>query len=171
MGYVTREFLTTQFTNFATRIATVFAKKADVPARVSDLTNDSGFVTGAVDNLVNYYTKDQTYTRTEITNLIAGIGTMTLQRVETLPTTEISTTTIYLVPKTDAGTSNIFTEYIYFDGAWEIIGETYANLNGYVTDDDLTAALAGYAKATDLASYVAADDVETNNIDFSTYFA
>ena len=31
MGYINKEFLETQFKNFATRISTIFAKKTDLP--------------------------------------------------------------------------------------------------------------------------------------------
>ena len=72
MGYVTRSWVETQFQNFATRIGLVFAKKTEVPTKVSDLTNDSGFVTSAVDNLTNYYTK------TEVNALAVGGGTNAL---------------------------------------------------------------------------------------------
>ena len=63
MGYITKDYLTTQFTNFATRISTVFAKKTELPTKVSDLTNDSGFITNTVNNLTNYYTTANTYTK------------------------------------------------------------------------------------------------------------
>lgn len=162
MAYITKEYLQTQFTNFATRISTVFAKKTELPTKTSDLTNDDGFITNAVNNLVNYYTKSETYTKDEIASLIASISTMSLKKVDSLPTTDISTTTIYLVPKETSGTDNVYTEYIYVDNKWEIIGETSTNLDDYVTDAELSTILASYVKTT---------DVETSNIDFSSYFA
>lgn len=108
MAYITKEYLQTQFTNFATRISTVFAKKTELPTKTSDLTNDDGFITNAVNNLVNYYTKSETYTKDEIASLIASISTMSLKKVDSLPTTDISTTTIYLVPKETSGTDNVY---------------------------------------------------------------
>ena len=47
MSYITKSYLTTQFTNFATRIATVFAKKTELPTKTSDLNNDSNYVSDA----------------------------------------------------------------------------------------------------------------------------
>lgn len=44
-----------------------------IPLKVSDLTNDSGFIDNTVNNLTNYYTKTQTYTKTEVDTLIAAI--------------------------------------------------------------------------------------------------
>lgn len=45
MAFITREYLATQFNNFATRVATVFAKKTELPTKLSDLNNDKGFLT------------------------------------------------------------------------------------------------------------------------------
>ena len=42
----------------------------DVPTQTSDLENNSGFITNTVDDLTNYYTKSQTYSQTEINNLL-----------------------------------------------------------------------------------------------------
>lgn len=162
MSYVTKTWVQTQFQNFATRISLVFAKKEDVPAKVSDLTNDSGFITSSVDNLVNYYKKSDTYTKTEISSLIANVSTMSFDVVDSLPTENISTNSIYLVPIDEATSGNAYTEYVYISGQWEIIGQTDVNLSGYATTEQLNTALAGYVKTT---------DVETENIDFSGYFA
>ncbi len=45
MGYITKNYLKTQFNNFADRIAAIFARKTDVPTKTSQLQNDSGFKT------------------------------------------------------------------------------------------------------------------------------
>ena len=45
MSYITRDFLVEQFANFATRISAVFAKKENMPTKLSDLENDSGYIT------------------------------------------------------------------------------------------------------------------------------
>ena len=53
--------------------------------------------------------------------------------VDSLPETNISTTTIYFVPKEEAQTNNIYSEYVYTtDDGWEKIGETEIDLSGYV---------------------------------------
>ncbi len=161
-NYVTKDYLETQFQNFSTRIGIVFPKKTEIPTKTSDLTNDEGFITSAVDNLVNYYKKSDTYTKTEITSLIANVSTMSFEVVETLPTENISTNTIYLVLIEGATSGNVYTEYVYISGKWEIIGQTDANLSGYVTTEQLNEALTNYLQNT---------DVETENIDFSIYFA
>ena len=120
---------------------TITNKEVDltVPIKVSDLTNDSGFIDNTVNNLTNYYTKSQTYTQSEVDDLIAAIASLTIEVVQTLPSQDISTTTIYLVPKSTAGTQNVYDEYIYVNNAWELIGDTEVDLSGYWATSDLVA--------------------------------
>lgn len=103
---------------------------ADLPTKLSQLTNDMGFINNSVADLVNYYTKSETYTKTEVSNLISAIPKFSIQAVDQLPTQDISTTTIYLVPKAGSGT-DVHDEYIYVDDAWEIIGSTAVDLSDY----------------------------------------
>ena len=116
-----------------------------VPTKVSDLTNDTGFITKAVGDLVNYYTKAQTYTRTEINALIAG--TLKFQKVDSLPTAGESNV-IYLVPKTGSG-DDVHDEYIYIDGAWELIGSTQITVDVINGDTGITVAGVDLQKATE----------------------
>jgi hypothetical protein len=66
-----------------------------IPTKVSDLQNDSGFITNAVNNLANYYLKSETYTKAEVENLISNFGGF--KKVSALPTTDIKTNIIYLL--------------------------------------------------------------------------
>lgn len=92
-----------------------------VPTKTSDITNDSGFITKAVDDLVNYYTTAQTYTRAEIEALLSI--RIKFAVVATLPATG-DADTIYLVPAASPQTGNVRDEYIYISDAWELIGST-----------------------------------------------
>lgn len=97
-------------------------------------------ITNAVDDLINYYKKDETYTRSEIKSLIEAITTLDIRVVNELPTEDISTTTIYLVPAEDPGTQNIKDEYINLTGTtegWEKIGSTEIDLSNYYTKDEV----------------------------------
>lgn len=139
-----------------------------IPTKVSDLTNDSGFITNVVNDLVNYYKKSETYTQAEVDALVSAVVTLDMRAVATLPTTDISTTTIYLVPSTSAQSGNVKDEYINLDGTssgWEKIGTTDIDLTGYVTDAELTAALADYVTSagltTILASYATTSAMNT----------
>jgi hypothetical protein len=106
------------------------------PTKLSDFTNDSGFINNTVNNLTNYYLKTDTYTKTEVNGLISSIVTLNIEIVSSLPTTDISQTTIYLVPKSTSQTNNVYCEYINTDGTtagWEKIGDTEVDLSNYYT--------------------------------------
>lgn len=73
----------------------------------------------------------------ELLDTMTGINFVVVQ---TLPTTDISTSTIYLVPKQSAGTYNIYDEYINTDGTsqgWELIGTTEIDLSNYYTKTEV----------------------------------
>ena len=107
------------------------------PTKTSDITNDSGFVTNIVNDLVNYYLKSEVYTKEEVQSLIGRISSLELIKVDALPTENIKTSVIYLVPKEQSEESNIYTEYIYMDGKWEIIGDTSVDLSQYALNKDV----------------------------------
>ena len=66
-----------------------------------------------------------------VDNLISG----RLKRlvVESLPTQDIDTNTIYMVPRSAPTTNNIYDEYMYINNAWELIGSTEVDLSNYYT--------------------------------------
>lgn len=111
------------------------SNKPTIPTKTSDLNNDSGYITNAVNDLVNYYLKSETYTKQEVNDLISAISTITMEIVQTLPTTGESNV-IYLVPKSTAQTNNYYDEYIYTNNAWEKIGDTEIDLSNYVKNTD-----------------------------------
>ena len=146
----------TVLTYFYNRLKTVFAEQADIPTATSDLTNDSGFITSTdvptltseltndsgfidntVNNLVNYYTSTNTYTKTEVDNLIGSITGIEFEIVQTLPATG-DAGAIYLVPNSGSA-PNIYDEYIYANNAWEKIGTTDIDLSAYWAKADLVA--------------------------------
>ncbi len=137
-------------------------------ATADDIPDVSNFITNTVNNLTNYYLKSETYTQAEVDALISAIVTLDIRVVSTLPVSNISRTTIYLVPKSTAQTQNVYDEYINTDGTasgWEKIGDTEIDLSDYVTDTDLSTALADYVTntglATILADYVTDTDLAT----------
>lgn len=109
-----------------------------IPKNTSDLANDSGYITKAVADLVNYYTKASIDTTVEeLREQISAIPQFGVKVVESLPTTDISKTTIYLVPNAKAETGNYYDEYIYADNNWELIGTTKIDLSDYAKTTDL----------------------------------
>lgn len=124
----------------------------------------SGFITKSVDDLVNYYLKSETYTRSEVEALIAAINQFAYEVVQELPTASAATMyKIYLVPSADPQTQNVKDEYITVDNGasastrytWEQIGSTAIDLSGYVTTQDLDTALADYTTTVDLTTLLA----------------
>lgn len=121
-----------------------------VPTKTGDLANDSGFITKAVNDLTNYYTKSETYTQTEINNKISTIPKFAISVVQSLPTRDISPTTVYLV-SSGTETNNLYTEYIYVNNKWEILGTQKLDLSPYVKSSDLAevATTGSYADLVD----------------------
>ena len=107
------------------------------PTKLSELSNDVNFITNSVNNLTNYYTKINTYTKTEVNDLINGITSMNVAVVQTLPTSGISATTIYLVPKSTSQTNNAYDEYLYVNNKWEKIGDTTIDLSNYALKSEI----------------------------------
>lgn len=85
-----------------------------VPTNVSELTNDEGFIDKSVESLDNFYTK------TTIDDKLAGIIEPKAIIVQSLPESG-EAGTLYLVPS-EGSEGNIFTEYIWVEGSWEMLG-------------------------------------------------
>ena len=100
------------------------------PTKLSDFTNDQGFIDNTVNNLTNYYLKTQTYTQAEVNDLVSQLTSLSVEIVEELPTTDISTTTIYLVNV--SGTNN-YNQWMYINNAWANLGSTSVDLTNYYT--------------------------------------
>ena len=80
-------------------------------------------------DLSNYYTK------AEVNNLVETAENGRFEVVEQLPTEDIKTNVIYLVPKSSAGQDDGYDEWINTDATtlgWEHIGTTDIDLTGYV---------------------------------------
>lgn len=108
--------------------------KPTLPVKLSDLINDSGYITNIVDDLLNYYKKSDTYSKEEIAELIGNINKLTSEIVESLPIENISTSTIYLIKD---GDTNNYKQYMYISGAWAQLSDTNIDLSGYAKLTDL----------------------------------
>lgn len=148
------------------------ANKSDIPTKVSDLSNDSEFITKAVDNLINYYKKSEVYTQEQVNTLISNINSFNVEVVQTLPTENIDTHTIYLVPK-KVETNDNYDEYIYINNSWEHIGSTSVDLTNYYNKTEIDTKLEQKQDAL-----VSAENIKTinnesilgsGNIDISNY--
>ena len=85
-----------------------------------------------------------TYTKAQIDSKIAAIPTLSYQVVSELPTTDISTTTIYLLARSGSSSQpDIYDEYLYINSQWEIIGSTSTDLSDYYTKSEVDTKLGG----------------------------
>ena len=138
---------------------------ATIPTKVSELTNDSGFqtasdVSGAISTaLGNYYNK--TETDGKIAAAVAAANHLKYQIVESLPDSNQDANTIYLLAKDDGAGQDVYTEYMWLNDKWEILGDTSVDLTNYYTkaqtDEAITTALANYVKTTDMVEITAAE--------------
>lgn len=110
----------------------------------------ANFITKSVNNLVNYYLKSETYTKTEVLALISAVQQFKYDVVPSLPTASASTMhKIYLVPSAEPETQNVKDEYITIDNGadaetrytWEHIGSTSIDLSNYPTIAQTTSAI------------------------------
>ena len=73
------------------------------------------------------------FVKNAVDTAIAGVAQMHFETAQTKPTTNIKTDTIYLIPKTNSETNNIYEEWIYVNNSWELIGSTAIDLSNYAT--------------------------------------
>ncbi len=83
---------------------------------------------------------DNRYTKAEVDNMISVIPKFAIAVVNELPVSDISTTTVYLVPNNSGETSNLYDEYIYTT-QWEKLGTQTVDLSDYPTTSEMNAAI------------------------------
>lgn len=116
-----------------------WAKVNGRPTKLSEFSNDKGFITNSVNNLTNYYTKSNTYTKQEVADLIAAKETIVYEFPTggQLPSTGNSHT-IYFIPN-GASNNNSYDEYVWVASSskFEKIGSSDIDLSGYWRKADL----------------------------------
>ena len=129
------------------------ADKSEIPTKVSQLQNDSGYLTSytETDPTVPAWAKaaqKPSYTAAEvgaptvqemnsaISTAIGNVNSFDMAVVQELPSQDISTHTIYLVPKTGE-TNDVYDEYVYINNAWEMVGNTQIDLSDYALKSEL----------------------------------
>lgn len=95
-----------------------YAKQKEIPTKLSQLTNDKTFKTEA-----------------EIQNLINNSKKLKKEVVTSLPSTGTNDV-IYLLKNKDTS-NNVYTEYLWINGSWEIIGDTKVDLKDYAKKTDI----------------------------------
>lgn len=107
-------------------------------ARVEALEAQDGVLAGEINaletGLSNVYTKQET--DNAIAAAIAAVDHLSREIVETLPE-NANANVIYMVRREGGTGQDVYNEYMYINGAWEIIGDTSVDLTGYAKTEDI----------------------------------
>lgn len=121
-----------------------------------------GFVVKSVNDLANYYLKSDTYTKTEVRQLIGtSLGFHYEIAASTSEVTDPQSNVLYIIGPTGSGADK-YEEYVYSNSTWVKIGDTSIDLSGYVTTGDLSTALSYYTTTANLSLLL---DAKQNKID------
>ncbi len=94
-----------------------------IPSDTNDLTNGAGYQTASE-------------VQSAISTAVGNISGFSFEIVENLPATG-STSKVYLKLKSSSGTDdNIYTEYIFVNNKWEVIGDTSVSLD-FLTNTEI----------------------------------
>ena len=147
---------TTQMTAAIAAALASYYTKTEVDALIAN------FITKSVNDLTYYYLKSETFTKTEVNQLIDAVKQFQYQSVQALPSASAQTMNIiYLVPGLSPTSQNVKDEYITIATtnemqetvySWEKIGTTEIDLSNYYNKTQTDAAITA-AINTALASY------------------
>ena len=100
----------------------------DLRTRLSNLLNDNTSSTNS--------TWSSSKIVSEIQGAIAGLDHLKREVVQTKPQNP-SENVIYLIPQDNPVTENVYDEWMFISGEWELIGSTETTLSGYVHENDI----------------------------------
>lgn len=128
---------------------------------VNSMTADSEGLLKAyiVAQIVNDSTVKNKADKTYVDELISSLTLLDVKKVDVLPTTDISTSTIYMVPRKASTKDNVYDEYMYVGNAWEHFGTTDIELSEYlkktrkIAGMELTSDITTQALLSTLAEY------------------
>ena len=130
----------------------------------------SNFITKSVNDLTYYYLKTETYSQTEINNLIGAIQQFHYEiAASTSAVTDPQPNVLYLIGPTGSGADK-YEEYVYANSTWTKIGDTSIDLSDYVTTTALNTALADYTTTANLTTLLDGkqDTIDsTHKLDYS----
>jgi hypothetical protein len=128
-------------------IANIVLQTISVPTKTSDLTNDSGFIDNTVNNLTNYYNKNQTYNKDEIDGKLASIYRYkgTVATYSDLPSTGLTIGDVYNVEEDGSN-------YAWNGTIWDKLGGE-VDLSGYYNKTQTDELLSGKVNNSELNNY------------------
>ena len=118
-------------------------------------------------DLLNYYVKTDTYSKIEINELVSKIpkfGIEVEEDLDSIPEDERSTTTIYLVPKTDIDNNDYYDEVLWLDGTWERFGSVKVNLTDYYTKSESNSNFIDFTSIQNVSGRKNFQDISIKNI-------
>jgi len=130
-----------------TTLIAIANKLASLTNYTSELTTQDKTLTGAIN---------------ELKQLISLIPQFSIDVVQTLPVSDISETTIYLVPSSDPEQGNYYEEYIYVNNTWELVGTTAVDLSAYYTKLEVDELLAAKANTSDVTAALALKEAKAD---------
>ena len=140
--------LETTTTSLSSRLATTQSSLATTQTSLATTQSSLALLTSTVSSHISDTTaalalkadKATTYTKDDVDQLISTIPKFAIEVVQTLPTENISYTTLYLVPDTSSSTGQLYTEWIYVKGTpdhWERLGIQRIDLSNYYTKTEI----------------------------------
>lgn len=93
----------------------------DIPEQVSEIDDTS-------------QAANKTWSAMKIKSLLNSVSTLKIKNVQSLPTQNIKTDTMYLIPQENGDDKDT---YVYVDGQWEMIGSTSVDLEDYYTKEEV----------------------------------
>ena len=136
---------------------TIFgAGNIPLPQKVSDLQNDSGFVTNLVNDLVNYYTSEQ------IDVKLSSLGDLKLKVVDTLPEADKAEENVLYMLTSDY---KVYAQYFWDEKGWHLVGTGNTDLTKYYTKEEVDLLIK--ASALKVATEDAIGGIKSAKIDAS----
>jgi hypothetical protein len=113
--------------------------KKQIPTLISQLENDSKYVDESALQTVKDSIPDisNLADKEYVDNMVSKIPQFEIMVVETLPTEDISTTVVYLLKPTAEDADNLYDEYIYVNGTWELLGSARLDLDNYAKIENI----------------------------------
>ena len=127
-----------------------------LPQKVSDLQNDSGFVTNLVSDLVNYYTSEQ------IDAKLSSLGDLKLKVVDALPEADKAEENVLYMLSSDY---KVYAQYFWDEKGWHLVGTGNADLTNYYTKEEIDLLIK--ASALKVATEDAIGGIKSAKIDAS----
>lgn len=111
-------------------IMNLFVKKEDLDAKQDKLTFDAVPTESSKNPVTSEGIKSY------VDSKVSTIPKLSFEVVDMLPTENIFTDVIYLLKSPDAHLNNLFTEYIFVDNNWEILGTQRLDMTAYLKKED-----------------------------------